>query len=87
MSNSPGIMYLPVKLTLLAAEKLRSKLFAVLLDANTILFPSITIVVFGLGNAPVPSIRVAPSSITALVLLLVSVWFDKEGRVDWKVSV
>jgi len=44
-------------------------------------------VVLGLGNAPVPSIRVAPSRITAPVLLLASVWFDKEGRVDWKVLV
>jgi hypothetical protein len=59
----------------------------VLLDTNTILFPSITIVVLGLGNVPVPSIRVAPLRITAPVLLLVSVWFDKEGRVDWKVLV
>jgi hypothetical protein len=87
MSNSPGMIYLPVRLTLLAAEKLRSKLSAVLLDTNTILFQSITIVVLGLGNAPVPSIRVAPSRITAPVLLLASVWFDKEGRVDWKVLV
>lgn len=87
MSNSLGMIYLPVRLTLLAAEKLRSKLSAVLLDTNTILFQSITIVVLGLGNAPVLSIRVAPSRITAPVLLIASVWFDKEGRVDWKVLV
>ena len=75
MSNSPGMMYLQVKLTLLAAEKSR-KLSAVLLDTKTILFPSITIVVLGLGKLPVPSITVAPSRIITPSLFCTSVRLD-----------
>ena len=59
MSNSPGMMYLPVRFMTFLAAKGRSGLTVALLDRSAILLPLITIVVFGLGKSPVPSITVA----------------------------
>jgi hypothetical protein len=63
-------------MTFLAAEKLRLWLFVVSLDRHAILLPLMTIVVLGLGKAPVPSITVAPSRIITPVSFCVSVWLD-----------
>jgi hypothetical protein len=79
MSKSPGTMYLPVRLMkFLAREKLRSKLFTVLIERDAILLPLMIIVVLGLGKSPVPSITVAPSRIItpASSPFGASVWLD-----------
>jgi integrase len=72
MSNSPGMMYLPVRSKIFfAAEDRISALAVALLDRVAILLPSIIIVVLGLGGSPVPSITVAPFKTIIPVLLCV----------------
>jgi hypothetical protein len=56
------------------AAKGRSELIVALLDRAAILLPLITIVVFGLGRSPVPSITVAFSKIIIPALFCANLW-------------